>query len=243
MNKDIQLAHSVKAKLMIVDSTQTASKSQQHGVAFWVAGRLVGKPSWSYGNTTFLDGRLKPAKRYTVIIQSDDLINEVLPDWTGFIASHLMSSVYSAVKNEVDEFMKSIMVDQIRELRQDVINDSLDDLEELSLTGKRDISNFLENVTERNPIISQEFLKAAVDALIITEKTKNGATLLSQLSQLNAEKIDTLSDLLSTWDVNDIASVLNEVDKRILVIEAIEKLYRDPKTDELHVLHPLVLNA
>lgn len=243
LNKEIQITNSTKAKLMIVDSTQTASKSLQHGVAFWVAGRLVGKPSWSYGGTTFLDGRLKPAKRYTVIVQSDDLINEVLPDWTGFIESHFMSSVYSAVKNEVDEFMKSIMVEQIRELRQEVINDSLDDLEELSLTGKRDISVFLENVTEQNPIISQEFLKAAVDALIITEKTKNGASLLSQLSQLSAEKIDTLSELLTTWDINDIASVLNEIDKRILVIEAIEKLYRDPKTDELHVLHPLVLNA
>lgn len=243
LNKDIQFTDSAKAKLMIVDSTQTALKSQQHGVAFWVAGRLVGKPSWSYGNTTFLDGRLQPAKRYTVIVQSDDLINEVLPDWTGFFASHLMSSVYSTVKNEVDEFMKSIMAEQIQELKQDVINESLDDLDELSLTGKRDVSNFLENVTERNPIISKEFLKAAVDALIITEKTKNGSILLSQLSQLSAEKIDTLSDLLTTWDVNDIASVLNEIDKRILVIEAIEKLYRDPKTDELHILHPLVLNA
>ena len=149
-----------------------------------------------------------------------------------------MSSVYSTVKNEVDEFMKSIMAEQIQELKQDVINESLDDLDELSLTGKRDVSNFLENVTERNPIISKEFLKAAVDALIITEKTKNGSVLLSQLSQLSAEKIDTLSDLLTTWDVNDIASVLNEIDKRILVIEAIERLYRNP-----NVLHPLVLNA
>lgn len=243
LDKDIELSNSVKGKLMIVDSTQTALKSQQHGVAFWVAGRLVGKPSWSYGNTTFLDGRLKQAKRYTVIVQSDDLINEVLPDWTGFIATDSMSSVYGVVKNEIDEFMKSIMVDQIQELRQDVINDSLDELVELSLTGQRNISDFIEAVTERNPIISQEFLKSAIDALIITEKTKNGATLLSQISQMSAEKIDTLSELLITWDINDIASVLNEIDKRILVIEAIEKLYRDPKTDELHVLHPLVLNA
>lgn len=52
------------AKLMmtIVDSEKTAAKSQQHGIAFWVSGRLVGQPSWTWGKITFLDGRLKVAE-------------------------------------------------------------------------------------------------------------------------------------------------------------------------------------
>lgn len=67
--------------MTVIDSEKTAAKSQQHGIAFWISGRLVGQPSWTYGKITFLDGRFKAAKRYTIIIKSDDLIDDVLPDW------------------------------------------------------------------------------------------------------------------------------------------------------------------
>lgn len=66
--------------MIVIDAEKTAAKSQQHGIAFWISGRLVGQPSWTYGKTTFLDGRFKAAKRYTIIIKSDDLIDDVLPD-------------------------------------------------------------------------------------------------------------------------------------------------------------------
>ena len=67
--------------MTVIDSEKTAAKSQQHGIVFWISGRLVGQPSWTYGKITFLDGRFKAAKRYTIIIKSDDLIDDVLPDW------------------------------------------------------------------------------------------------------------------------------------------------------------------
>ena len=47
----------------------------------------------------------------------------------------------------------------------------------------------------------------------------------------------------SRWDVNDIVTVLGEIDKRIVVVEAIERIYNDKTTEELHTLHPLVLNS
>jgi hypothetical protein len=48
--------------IIVIDSTKTAVKTHQHGIAFWVAGRLVGKPSWTYNNIQFVDGRLRFAK-------------------------------------------------------------------------------------------------------------------------------------------------------------------------------------
>lgn len=48
---------------------------------------------------------------------------------------------------------------------------------------------------------------------------------------------------MSTWDVDDISTVIGEIDKRIIVVEAIQKLYNDKSTEELHTLHPLVLNS
>ena len=83
-------------------------KSQQHGIAFWVSGRLVGKPSWTYGNRQFLDGRSRVAKRFTVIVKSDDLANEILPDWTGFIEGPNMTYVYDAVETSFKDSLKML---------------------------------------------------------------------------------------------------------------------------------------
>lgn len=229
--------------MIVVDSEKTAAKSQQHGIAFWIAGRLVGQPSWTYGKTTFLDGRFKAAKRYTIIIKSDDLIDDVLPDWSGFIVSGNMEEIFRAIKIEVDEFLKCEMREQIDEVRMDAIRKVSDDLETLNVKGQRNVSAFLEKITEVNPVISPEYLNNAVEAMISVEKAQKGELLLSQLSQMTPEQIDKLAGILDTWDVDDIAAVIGEIDKRIVVVEAIQRLYNDTKTDELHTLHPLILNA
>ena len=233
------------AKLMmtIVDSEKTAAKSQQHGIAFWVSGRLVGQPSWTWGKITFLDGRLKVAKRYTIIIKTDDLIDYVLPDWSGFSESANMISHYQSIKVEVDEFIKNVMREQLGEIRLETIKESMDDLEELNIAGQRNISSFIEKITEENPEVSQEYLQAAVNALISIEKSKKGEELLAKLGEMSTDQLDKLADILSTWNVDDIATVIGEIDKRIVVIEAIQRIYNNKETDELHTLHPLVLNS
>ena len=229
--------------MIVIDSEKTAAKSQQHGIAFWVSGRLVGQPSWTYGKITFLDGRFKAAKRYTVIIKTDDLIDEVLPDWSGFADSANMMSHYLSIKREVDAFIKSVMKEHISEVRLDVIRDARDELETLNITGQRNVSAFIERVTEDNPVITPDYLHSAVGAMISIEKAKKGEVLLGQLAQMSADQIDKLADILSTWDVDDIATVIGEIDKRIVVVEAIQRIYNDKATEELHTLHPLVLNS
>lgn len=233
----------VNLSMTVIDSEKTAAKSQQHGIAFWISGRLVGQPSWTYGKTTFLDGRLKAAKRYTIIIKSDDLIDDVLPDWSGFVSSANMEGIYRFIKSKVDEFIKSVMKDHLNEVRLDVIEEVRDELETLNITGQRNISAFIEKVTDENPIIAPDTLHSAVEAIISIEKAKKGELLLSQLSQMTPDQIDKLADILTSWDVDDIATVIGEIDKRIVVIEAIQRIYNDNTTDELHTLHPLILNA
>jgi len=240
--KDVQI-NNINLHMTIIDSTKTALKSQQHGIAFWVSGRLVGKPSWNIGDYQFLDGRFKAAKRYTIIVQTDDLIDYILPDWTGFIASTNMKFFLGEFKKHIDDFIRNIMADQICDLQQDVIEETRDELETLSRSSQRDVSKFIESVTTQNPVVSPDFLKTAVKAVISVEKAKKGEQLLNQLSQMSAQDLDKLSDLLDSWDVDDIVSVLSEIDKRIVVIEAISRVCDDKDTDELHTLHPLILNA
>ncbi len=241
--KDLLLDNHIKLSLTVVDSTRTALKSQQHGIAFWVCGRLVGRPSWVYSSYQFLDRRYKAAKRYTLIVQTDDLIEEVLPDWTGFIDSFKMRRVYAQLKKYIDSLLGTLLSEQIDELRLEIIRETRDELETLTTSGQRDISTFIEAVTEGHPTINPDFLKAAVRAIISIEQARKGEYLLNQLSRLSPCEIDKLSNILDTWNVDDIVAILNEIDKRILVIEAINRVFNDNKTDELHTLHPLVLNA
>lgn len=86
-------------------------------------------------------------------------------------------------------------------------------------------------------------MKTAVEAMITIEQAKKGEQLLTQLCHMSPDDIDKLSDLLKDWDIDDILAVINEIDKRISVVEAISRIFDDKDTDELHTLHPLVLNA
>lgn len=242
-SKEFYPIPTVRLEMTVIDSEKTAAKSQQHGIAFWVSGRLVGQPMWSYGKTTFLDGRLKAAKRYTIIIKTEDLMEEVLPDWSGFIDSESMNYIFQFIKSEVDAFIKSVMKDHLNEVRLDVIRETRDDLETLNVLGQRNISAFIEKVTNDNPVLSPDYLYSAVEAMISIEKAKKGELLLGQLSNMSPSQIDKLAHILSSWDVDDIATVIGEIDKRIVVIEAIQKVYNDKNTEELHTLHPLVLNS
>ena len=233
----------VRLKISIVDSSKTAHISKRHGVAFWVGGRLVGSPSWSYGKWQFLDARYKVAKRYTFIVQTEDIIDDVHPDWMGFFDTPRMEGVYAQVSRVVNELVNEVMQEEVSELKREVIDEKRRDLESLSISEKRDISSFIDCVTRKNPMIASEYLNDSVEALIHIQQAKKGTDLLAQLCKMSPEEIDNLSDVLKAWDINDVISVIDEIDRRIIVIEAISRVYDNPDTDELHTLHPLVLNA
>jgi len=71
------------------------------------------------------------------------------------------------------------------------------------------------------------------------EKARTGFALLEQLAQLEPEDLDKLSDLLSHWSVMEASLVLDELDRRLKLIETLERLVEDPSSDELHEIQPL----
>lgn len=46
--------------------------------------------------------------------------------------------------------------------------------------------------------------------------------------------MDKLSSLLETWNVNNILTVMNEIDRRLTIIEAINRTCKYKMTDELN---------
>jgi hypothetical protein len=106
-----------------------------------------------------------------------------------------------------------------------------------------EVEEFVNSVTKSQPTIPPDSLSAAVQGVIELEKTRTGASLLEKISRLTDEDVAGLDRLLGEWTVRDALTVLDELDRRLKVIEAIEKLSGDPKVDELHSLHPLITES
>lgn len=243
--EEITTVDGINLDIAIVDSTKTAQISKRHGVAFWISGRLVGNPAWAYGKFQFMDARYKIARRYTIIVQSDDedIINDVLPDWTGFYDTQKMNNVYTEVNKVIKDLVSEVMSETVSDLKKEVIEEKWDDLEKLPIADKREVSSFMDIMTTKNPMIASEFLSTSVDALLQIQRAKRGTELLSQLSMMSPNELDNLAELLKNWDINDVVNVIDEIDRRIVVIEAISRVYESKTTDELHTLHPMVLKA
>jgi len=231
------------ARAFFVDTTKAGRTTQYQGVAFWVGGRLVGEPSWIVGGEPLIDGRTRVAKRYTAIVSSDDLFEEVLPDWSAFRPTDLTARFFAITAAYVREVLGRLSVERVEETRLAVERDHADELRSLQPLARFEVRQFIESITTAQPQALPETISAAVKAVISLERTRTGRALLEKLAQLTEEDVAGLDRLLGEWSVRDALTVLDEIDNRLVVLEAIRKLSIDTTADELHVLHPLVTAA
>lgn len=232
------------AEAFVVDSTSAAKSTLYQGVAFWVNGRLVGTPGWVVGSEAVIDGRARFAKRYSIVVKAeDDWIAEVEPDWARFKAGGKSEALFEAVRRYAQEVFGKLSANLVEESSEDVLMRNREQFRELSTLGRIEVASFTQELVKNNPAIHPDTLSAAVQAVINLEKSRGGAALLEKLTKLDEADIEGLDRLLGQWTVRDALSVLDEIDHRLAVISAIEKLCGDPATDELHTLHPLVTQA
>jgi hypothetical protein len=91
--------------------------------------------------------------------------------------------------------------------------------------------------------MTTEVLETFVTAMLLEKKSSSMQSVLQKLISLSETDITGLDRFLSEWDIKDALTVLDEVDNRLAIIEAIKRLSGDKKADELHSLHPLVAEA
>jgi len=233
----------ISLTLHFIDSQKSAKTTKNQGIAFWQYRRLVGEPSWSLGNEIIIDGRYKFAKKYTVVVETDDLADYVLEDWTGFKKHEIMDKVYACVSEYVKEMFKNIAHEYLEETKAQVKQEYRESLRELSPLGKYEVNEAIDSIINQDPTARPEYISLAVEAIINLEKTRTGKALLQKISQLSDEDIAGLDRLLGEWTIKDALCVLDEIDRRISIIEAIKKLSGDKNIDELKILHPLITEA
>jgi hypothetical protein len=226
-----------------IDSQKSARSTLYQGIAFWQSNRLVGEPSWVLGSEVVIDGRTKFAKRYTVVIKTNDLAEYIFEDWTGFKKVETMDKVYTEVISYVNKMFSEIAKDSIEETKQQIKSDFSSEFSNLTPLAKYEVNEAIEAITIAHPTAKPETISIAIEAIINLEKSRTGKELLVKLAKLSDDDISGLNSLLEKWSVRDALSVLDEIDNRISVIEAIRKLSKDEDVDELHVLHPLVTSA
>lgn len=232
------------AEAFVVDSTKGAKSTLYQGVAFWVNGRLVGTPGWVVGNEAVIDGRARFAKRYSIVVKAKDgWISEVEPDWSRFKSGDAAEALFSEVRRYAEEMFSKLSATMVDENSEEVLVRHRERFRELTPLGRIEVAGFTQELVKTVPTIHPDTLSAAVQAVINLERARGGAALLEKLTQLDESDIDGLDRLLGQWSVQDALSVLDEIDHRLAVVSAIEKLCGDPSTDELHTLHPLVTQA
>lgn len=232
-----------KFKINLVDTKKSRKTTLYQGIAVWQSGRLIGEPSWALGSHIVLDGRTQEAKKYSIIIQTNDLENYIREDWSGFKKSKDLDVIFEKFSEEILDIFAKIAIENVEETKKSVKHQFSKDYASLTPLGKYEFNEALEHIAKTNPTAKQESINLAMETLINLENTRNGSELLQKISSFSSEDIDGLNKLLNNWSIKDALIVLDEIDQRISVIESIRKLSSDKTVDELHVLHPLIASA
>lgn len=241
--RELTTKDGIKVTANFVDSKKTSKKSIYQGIAFWQGGRLIGVPSWVLGNIYYVDGRTYMAKRYNVVIQADDFEGIVKEDWSGFKDSSVANNLFEVVRDYVNEMFENVAKANIEETKASVKQELKAKLKNASPLALYEVDEVIESISVNSPTANKESISLAVEAVVNLESSKSGQQLLAKLSKLNEEDISGLNQLLEKWSVKDALTVLNEIDRRLSIIEAVRKLSPDKNVDELHILHPLITES
>ena len=202
-----------------------------------------GAIQWAIGQVANFDGRTRFAKRYKIIVDTLGFEDHVLADWTGFRTTPAVKELYQATADHISQVADELAAEVVESTSEDALVQNRAELKSLGQGAQLEVTEFTKAVAQAHPMVSPEFLATAVKAVINLEKSKSGAALLHKLANLDTKDVEGLDTLLADWSVKDALRVLDEIDDRLSVIEAIARLAEDPNTDELHTLHPLILRS
>lgn len=240
----LEVAHGYQVHAHVVDAASPGRSNRYQGIAFWVNNRLVGLPSWTVGATALIDGRSRFAKRHAIVIQcGDEWLPEIEGDWSRFKNTELVRDLFQAVNRYAQAVFDELSEGFIEEQSEDALMRNREKFRDLPIGARLEVARFTQELVHEQPGIQPESLHQAVRAVIKLQEARSGASLLARLEKLDEADIEGLDRLLEQWTVQDALTVLDEIDRRLSVIAAIEKLGGDENADELHTLHPLVTKA
>ncbi len=224
-----------------IDAAVKDRTTHLKGITWWVNRRMVGEPSWS-GLTesgAILDGRTAAAKTYSFVVEADFLKEDVKPDWSGFHATGRTTDVKEAVLRYVTSTLRDLLAQARKEKKRAAIEQNLDAVKDLPRLSKLVVDEFIDGIQQNCPTMSEVDLSRVVGVLAKLEQARSGYDLLKQLLSCSPEDLDGWNQIMKRWSSREAEIVLSELEKRLRLIDQLQRLIRNERADELHDLQPL----
>ena len=230
-------------RVLMIDTQRTDRTTKQHGVAWHVNGRLVGKCGWSgNGFDDIVDGRRIEAKRFTFIIFADCLAttDAVRPDWSGFNEDNaLYQKVREKVLPTLRERILNLAKDRRNETTKEVRRANAAVLRQMTPLSREKWNEFVEQAQETCPSLSQPELQSLSGVLANLEISGSRYALLHKLHGLNPDQLDDLHKILEDWTVDMAKIVLDELQVRLKLVDELLAKTSTSTTQEVQELQPL----
>jgi len=229
--------------IITIDTHAADKTTKHHGIAWHVAGRLVGEANWkTFGDQKFIDGRSAVARRFSFIVQADclDKPNYILPDWTGF---NLNEESVKSAQDDVNDYIRKILLEQSHGEREKTYK-SIEEknasyLNRMGLIKADSWKKFVTKVQLDCPSLSDRELESVATILAKLEVAESKYSLLQKMEYCSTQDLDSLNALSDSWTVETAKIILDELQNRLHLIQELEKKILNPKTDELHDLQPI----
>jgi hypothetical protein len=227
--------------LHFIDSIEHYRTAQLRGITWWVNQRMVGEPSWDRldDEGAYLDGRTEEAKRFSFIVEAGFMKDDVKADWSGFHTNKRVNDVRELVHRHVLETVRGHLAGSRKERKVAALKHSRQLLGDLPSVSRKVLGQFIDEVQENCPTISERDLSRTAQVFAKLEQSRSGYDLLAQLSACSPDDLDKWNELMMQWTASNAEVVLNELHRRLTLIERMQSLVDSPLADELHDLQPL----
>lgn len=240
VDREIEMTSLGEIEIYTLDSGRGGRTSHPHGVAWHVNGKGVGNVGWRDPNRMYtLDARTSEAKRYTFIVVADILADFVNSDWSGFADCDKTDEVLGKISKHIQGKLDDLFYEKRQERKQTAMNENEKDLKRLLDSSNKRIEQYVDEIQKEVRTIDQNTLNAMVKLLTNLEAASTRYDLLYRLANVPPGDLDRLNEILQKWSIRDAETVLDELDRRLKLIDTLEELV-DQDVDELHVIHPLI---
>lgn len=228
-------------KIHQIDASEKDRSTKLRGITWWVNKRMVGQPSWDGLDQrgAILDGRTTTARKHSFVVEADILKPDVKDDWTGFHENLRSIAVRYAVRNQVRRSLDDLLAGTRKERKKAALEENRTAIGSLSKLSRRVVGQFIDDVQEKCPTLSQGDLARTVEVFAKMEQARSGYDLLYRLAACSPDDLDTWNHLMQEWTASNAEVVLRELGRRLELINQLEALVHAPTADELHDLQPL----
>lgn len=232
-----------KLELVAIETSDTDRSTLQHGIAWHVNGRLVGDCTWKGRDKLgMIDGRRSAAKRFTFLIKADCLqsCDAILKDWTGFkedseAFDSSAAHIYPRIVERLHRTTEQERADTLKKAKAA----SQEHLRRMTLRSTETWIQFVQETQLSCPSIREETVIQLAGILAKLEGAKSKFGIIDRLGSLSVSELDDLHEILGDWTVDTAKTVLDELRSRMLLLQELERLSVDEKTDEVQELQPL----